>query len=93
MRMRYGKAKAYYEYAEMPTFASDSAMYIAGLPEEKQPGLHVRRAEGRELSDEEMIEYYAKLMGNYGGSSEAWYVTGIALFAGGWLAYCRDRGR
>lgn len=74
------KAGAYHEHAGMPTIADDSAMYIAGLPENKQPGLHVRRAEGRGLSDEEMIAYYSALIGNYGGSSEAWYMTGIALF-------------
>lgn len=75
------KAGAYHEHAGMPTVAGDSAMYIAGLPEEKQPGLHVRRAEGKELSDEELIAYYSALMEDCGGSAEAWYVTGLALFA------------
>lgn len=73
------KAQAYYDYTKMPTIAGDSAMYIADLPEEKQPGLHIRRVGGKELSDEEMVEYYSMLIEKYGGSSEAWYITGIAL--------------
>ena len=32
------------------------------LPEEKQPGTHVRRVNGKELNDDEMIEYYCNLL-------------------------------
>jgi 8-oxo-dGTP diphosphatase len=73
------KAEAYYNHMKMPTIAADSAMYIDGLPEEKQPGLNVRRVNGRELSAEEEIEYYSELIEKYGGSREAWFMTGIAL--------------
>ena len=83
------KAQAYYDYTKMPTImptiAGDSAMYIAALPEEKQPGLYIRRVGGRELSDEEAVEHYSKLIEKYGGNSEAWYSTGIALIAEGGL--------
>ena len=30
----------------------DNNLYIEGLPEEKQPGTHVRRINGKELNDE-----------------------------------------
>ena len=45
----------------------DNNLYIEGLPDEKQPGTHVRRINGKELNDEEMIEYYSKLGNEYGG--------------------------
>lgn len=80
------KAQAYYDYTKMPTIAGDSAMYIAALPEEKQPGLHIRRVGGKELSDEDMVEYYSKLIEKYGGSSEAWYLTEVALITEGGLS-------
>lgn len=76
------KAAAYYELVKMPTIAGDSSMYIAGLPEEKQPGLHVKRVGGRELTEEEAIEYYSRLIQEY-GRREAWYVTGMVLIDGG----------
>jgi 8-oxo-dGTP diphosphatase len=73
------KAKAYYELVKMPTMAGDTALYISGLPENKQPGTHIRRVNGKELSGEELVSYYAELMDFYGGSCEAWNMTGIAL--------------
>ena len=42
----------------------DDALYLENVPEEKQPGLYVRRVEGKELDDEEMIEHYTKLVKN-----------------------------
>jgi len=79
------KARAYHELVGRPTLAGDSALYIEGLPSERQPGLRVRRVGGKELSDEETIEYYAGLIREYGGPRDAWYVTGLALLADGHL--------
>lgn len=73
------KARPYYEQVRMPTIAGDSAMYIEGLPPEKQPGLCIKRIHGKEATEEEAIEYYRKMMEEYGGSREAWFVTGVAL--------------
>lgn len=55
------KAKAYYEVFHMPVFACDSGLYFDELQEEEQPGLQVRRIHGKELTDDEMIQYYASL--------------------------------
>lgn len=55
------KARAYYEAFHMPVFSCDSGLYFEELSEEEQPGLHVRRINGKELTDEEMIEFYAAL--------------------------------
>ena len=45
------KAKAYYEKVQIPVLTDDSGLIIDKLPEEKQPGVFVRRHNGRELSD------------------------------------------
>ena len=56
------KAKAYYEAFQMPVFSCDSGLYFDEVKEEEQPGLYVRRVNGRELSDDEMLEYYSSSM-------------------------------
>ncbi len=60
------KAKAYYQAFQMPVFSCDSGLYFDNVPEEIQPGVHVRTVNGKYLSDEEMQTYYAGLAGKYG---------------------------
>lgn len=60
------KALAYYDAFGMPVFSADSGLYIDGLQDELQPGVHIRRPRGRYLNDDEMIEYYASLAREYG---------------------------
>lgn len=60
------KALGYYEAFHMPLFSCDSGLYIEGIPQELQPGIHVRRINGTYLTDEEMLEYYASLADRYG---------------------------
>lgn len=60
------KAMAYYKAFQMPVFSCDSGLYIDNVPEEIQPGVHVRRVKGVSLSDEEMQQYYAGLATQYG---------------------------
>lgn len=60
------KAKAYYQAFQMPVFSCDSGLYFDNVPEEIQPGVHVRTVNGNYLSDEEMQAYYAGLAGKYG---------------------------
>lgn len=60
------KALGYYEALHMPLFSCDFGLYIDGLPEELQPGVHVRNVGGKCLSDEEMLAYYAGLAEKYG---------------------------
>ena len=73
------KAKAYYEETGITTIGMDNTLFIEELPEEKQPGTHVRRVNGKELSDDEMIEYYTNLINSVGGNSISYYITGLAL--------------
>lgn len=60
------KAMAYYEAFQMPVFSCDSGLYFDNVPDEVQPGVHVRNVNGKCLSDEEMIVYYAGLVRQYG---------------------------
>ncbi len=50
----------------MPVFSCDSGLYFDGVPEEIQPGVHVRTVNGNYLSDEQMLEYYSSLAKQYG---------------------------
>lgn len=75
----YIKAKAYYDMTKIPTIGMDNNLFIEELPEEKQPGTHVRRVNGKELSDEEMIEYYTNLVQEYGGKLTAKWVYGMVI--------------
>lgn len=76
----YIKAKAYYDATKMPTIGMDNCLFIEGIPEEKQPGTHVRRVNGKELTDDEMIEYYTNLVKQYGNKLIAKWVYGIVIY-------------
>lgn len=60
------KAVAYFEAFKIPVFSCDSGLYFDNVPDEVQPGVHVRNVNGKCLSDEEMMEYYAGLVKQYG---------------------------
>ena len=72
------KATAYYKAFGIPVFSCDSGMYIKELPEHLQPGVYVRRIDGKTLSDEEMIDYYSGLAKTY-GTLTARYQNAICL--------------
>lgn len=78
----YIKAKAYYDATKIPTIGMDNCLFIEELPEEKQPDTHVRRVNGKELTDEEMIEYYTNLVKEYGGKLTAKWVYGMVICNG-----------
>lgn len=71
------KARAYYEAFHMPVFSCDSGLFFDEVREEEQPGIHVRRINGQELSDDEMIQYYASLAKRYGGKITGRYRNAI----------------
>lgn len=75
------KARAYAKVSDLPVFAMDDNLYIDGIPDEKQPGMYVRRVNGKRLNDDEMIEYYSNLAHTYGknGRLTCRWVYGIAV--------------
>ena len=72
------KALVYYQVFRTPLFSCDSGLYIENIPEEEQPGVHVRTVHGKYLSDEEMLEYYTGLAKKY-GDLKARYRNAICL--------------
>ena len=80
----YIKAKTYYDATKIPTIGMDNNLFIEDLPEEKQPGTYVRRVNGKELNDEEMIQHYTKLVKENGGKLKAKWVYGMVV--------CSDKG-
>lgn len=60
------KALAYYKAFGEPVFSCDSGLYFDNVPDEIQPGVHVRNVNGKTLTDDEMIAYYGGLAKEYG---------------------------
>lgn len=79
------KARAYSEIVDIPVLAMDDNLYIDNIPDDKQPGMYVRRVNGKRLNDDEMIEYYSKLANDYGenGKLTCRWVYGIAIINNG----------
>lgn len=79
------KARAYSKTVNIPVFAMDDNLYLENVPEEKQPGMYVRRVNGKRLSDDEMIEHYLKLVKEYGinGKLTCKWVYGMAVINNG----------
>ena len=61
------KAMGYYRAFGMPVFSCDSGLYLDNVPEDEQPGVHVRTVGGKYLTDEEMLQHYSSLAKKYGG--------------------------
>lgn len=79
------KAKAYYDATKILTMAIDDTMYIEGIPDDKQPGVYVRRVNGKRLNDEEMIHHYTELVKKYGnqGKLKTKWILGLAIIKDG----------
>ncbi len=73
------KAKAYYEVFDMPVLVDDSGLILDKLPPEKQPGVFVRRHNGRELTDEEIISLYSKEIEEVGGETTGGFVIATSI--------------
>jgi len=78
----YIKAKTSYDATNIISIGMDNNLFIEELPEDKQPGTHVRRINGKELNDVEMIEYYCDLVKQYGGKLTAKWVYGMVVYDG-----------
>lgn len=75
------KALAYAKHLGKTVFSMDNALYLEGLLEEDQPGLHVRRLKGYsdKPTDEEMIIYYSQLIGSLGDQINGYWEYGICI--------------
>ena len=79
------KATTCYEATGLTTMAIDDTMYINDIPEDKQPGVYVRRVNGKRLNDKEMINYYTNLVKQYGknGKLNTKWISGIVIVKDG----------
>lgn len=80
----YIKAKAYWAATHIPTIGMDNNLFIDEVPDDKQPGTYVRRINGKELTDDEMVTYYTDLVKEYGGRLTAKWIYGMVI--------CNDDG-
>ena len=71
------KAKAYFNKTKIPTIATDSALYVEKF--DIQPGLFVKRINGVTLEEDKLEEHYIHELNKVGGTSKAYYITGIVL--------------
>ena len=86
------KAVFYGKYFDI-VICNDSGLYFEelDLADERQPGLNVRTPMGMErLTDEEMIQYYSKLVAGLGGKVSAYYLDGIAVYNKGKISSFMD---
>ncbi|MDL2215745.1 hypothetical protein LJB77_01585 [Ruminococcaceae bacterium OttesenSCG-928-N02] len=73
------KATSYFNVLHAPVFSCDSGLFIEGLEDSLQPGVHVRNINGKHLTDDEMLEYYSDIAKNLGGTCRARYRNAICL--------------
>ena len=85
------KAKAYYSAFNMPVLVDDSGLILDKLPSEKQPGVFVRRHNGKELSDEEIINLYSKEIEEVGGRTTGGFVIAITIIDGNGKIYTNEK--
>lgn len=73
------KAETYYKALSIPVFSCDSGLYFDGFADELQPKTHIRRINGKVLTDKEMTEYYAELAKVHGGKLIGRYKNAICF--------------
>ncbi len=83
------KAQAYFGAFSIPVFSCDSGLYFDGLPDELQPKTHIRRVNGKVLTDGEMTAYYARLSEANGGKLIGRYRNAIHFIVNDGLCFSR----
>jgi 8-oxo-dGTP diphosphatase len=74
------KAVAYARAFSKVVFSMDNGLYFDDLPENQQPGTHVRRIDGEERSsDKELLAHYVNLVVEHGGAMKARWEYGLAI--------------
>lgn len=78
------KASTYNNLSNIPTIALDEGLFLDSVPDDVQPGTHVRRVNGKRLDDKEMIEHYISLVNKYGinGKLSGYFLKGVAIVNG-----------
>ena len=84
------KARAYFAASNIPTLSIDGGLRVEPFPEEKQPGVFVRRIHGmgREATDEEVLDYYVGELDRVGGESVGTWKGSIVLVVSDEKVFC-----
>lgn len=80
------KASFYYKKTGLPVFAEDEALYVDFLPEQKQPGVNVRRIDGiDEATDEQILKYWEDIVLKVSPNNRTgyWHVAYVLIDARG----------
>ncbi len=74
------KATEYSKALQKPVLSMDAALYFDGIDGSLQPGLHVRRIPSHTYAtDDEVLEYYRRLINDHGGSLSGYWEFSFAL--------------
>lgn len=75
------KAVTYAKAINQLVLSMDNALYFDNLPDDKQPGIHVRRINGgnNRPTDDELLTYYSKLVNDLGDRVKGYWEYGICL--------------
>lgn len=74
------KAVAYAYTINRTVLSMDNGLLLDGLPDDQQPGTHVRRINGEErASDRELLEQYVDFAARHGGTAKACWQYGLAI--------------
>jgi XTP/dITP diphosphohydrolase len=75
------KATTYAAIIGQPVLSTDNALYFSGLPNDKQPGIHVRHFAGQteRPTDEAALAHYIKLITDLGGQVNGYWEYGFCL--------------
>lgn len=75
------KSLTYAKALNKTVFSMDNALYLEGLTSDEQPALNVRRIGGTSdrPTDQEMLDYYSKLVERLGGKINGYWEFGICI--------------
>jgi XTP/dITP diphosphohydrolase len=74
------KAVAYSKALGHRVLSMDNALFLNGLPEAEQPGVHVRRINGIDASsDDVLLEHYQKVVRSLGNRVDGYWEFGICV--------------
>lgn len=75
------KAIAFSAITDGACLTMDASLLLPDLPEEAQPGVHVRRLPNRthRPDDDEVLQYYSELCLRHGGRLRARWILGFAI--------------
>lgn len=65
------KAAAYYRATGVPTLSIATALVLEGVAPAHQPGTHIHGRDGIRWNGQQMVDYYAWLVNQYGGQVRA----------------------